>query len=75
MMRIIIECWWLEIVSGKYFTYNPRRMGTDRLLSIRFGLSSATDIPEAPWNGKIDLQCRHLSIDYLIVLPETVSPY
>jgi hypothetical protein len=44
--------WWVELVPGKYFTYNLRRMGTDRLFSIRFDLSSAIDIPEAPWGWK-----------------------
>lgn len=44
--------WWIELVPGKYFTYNIRRMGTDRLFSIRFDLSSAIDIPEAPWGWK-----------------------
>ncbi len=44
--------WWVELVPGKYFTYNLRRMGTDRLFSIRFDLSSAINIPEAPWGWK-----------------------
>lgn len=44
--------WWVELVPGKYFTYNLRRMGTDRLFSIRFDLSSAIDIPEVPWGWK-----------------------
>ena len=44
--------WWVELVPGKYFTYNLRRMGTDRLFSIRFDLSTAIDIPEAPWGWK-----------------------
>jgi hypothetical protein len=44
--------WWVELVPGKYFTYNLRRMGTDRLFSIRFDLSSAIDMPEAPWGWK-----------------------
>lgn len=44
--------WWVELVPGKYFTYNLRRMGTDRLFSIRFDLSSATNIPDAPWGWK-----------------------
>jgi hypothetical protein len=44
--------WWVELVPGQYFTYNLRRMGTDRFFSIRFDLSSAIDIPEAPWGWK-----------------------
>ena len=44
--------WWVELVPGKYFIYNLRRIGTDRLFSIRFDLSSTTDIPKAPWGWK-----------------------
>lgn len=44
--------WWVELIPGKYFTYNLRRMGTDRLFTIKFDLSSAIDIPEAPWGWK-----------------------
>lgn len=44
--------WWVELVPGKYFTYNLRRMGTDRLFSIRFDISLTIDIPEAPWGWK-----------------------
>ncbi|MBL7749316.1 MAG: hypothetical protein JNM19_17890, partial [Chitinophagaceae bacterium] len=44
--------WWVEIVPGKYFTYNLRRMGTDRLFSIRFDLSAPVPLPGAPWGWK-----------------------
>jgi hypothetical protein len=44
--------WWVELVPGKYFTYNLRRMGTDRLFSIRFDLNKPVTIPEAPWGWK-----------------------
>jgi hypothetical protein len=44
--------WWVEVVPGKYFTYNLRRIGTDRLFSIRFDLSTPVDKPEAPWGWK-----------------------
>lgn len=44
--------WWVEVVPGKYFTYNLRRIGTDRLFSIRFDLSAPVDKPEAPWGWK-----------------------
>ena len=44
--------WWVEIVPGKYFTYNLRRIGTDRFFSVKFDLSSAINIPEAPWGWK-----------------------
>ncbi len=41
--------WWVELVTGKYFTYNLRRLGTDRLFSIRFDLTKTIDTPAAPW--------------------------
>ncbi len=44
--------WWVELSPGKYFTYNLRRMGTDRLFSIRFDLSKPVAAPEAPWGWK-----------------------
>jgi hypothetical protein len=44
--------WWVEVVPGKYFTYNLRRMGTDRLFSIRFDITTPVAIPEAPWGWK-----------------------
>ncbi len=44
--------WWVELMPGKYFTYNLRRMGTDRLFSIRFDLSKPVAAPEAPWGWK-----------------------
>lgn len=41
--------WWVELVEGKYFTYNLRRMGTDRWFSVRFDLSKEIETPPAPW--------------------------
>lgn len=41
--------WWIELVPGNYFTYNLRRMGTDRYFSIRFDLKKAVTTPQAPW--------------------------
>lgn len=43
----VTNVWWVELVPGKYFTYNLRRIGTDCLFSIRFDLTSTIDIPEA----------------------------
>ena len=40
--------WWIEI-ENEYFTYNLRRLGTDRFFSIKFDLTSTIEIPEAPW--------------------------
>ncbi|NOT50674.1 MAG: hypothetical protein HOP10_05305 [Chitinophagaceae bacterium] len=41
--------WWVELVAGKYFTYNLRRLGTDRFFSIRFDLTKTVAAPAAPW--------------------------
>ena len=43
--------WWID-VSDDYFTYNLRRMGTDRQFSIRFNLKKPIAIPPAPWGWK-----------------------
>ena len=41
--------WWVELVEGKYFTYNLRRMGSDRYFSVRFDLSTEIETAPAPW--------------------------
>jgi len=45
--------WWVEMVPGKHFIYNLRRMGSDRLFSIRFDLTKPVIAPPAPW-GWVD---------------------
>jgi len=40
--------WWFTI-DDTSFTYNLRRIGTDRFFSVRFDLSKAIETPEAPW--------------------------
>ena len=44
--------WWIELLPGKSFTYNLRRIGTDRLFSIRFDLTKTVSPPDAPWGWK-----------------------
>lgn len=44
--------WWIEIADGEYFTYNLRRVGTDRYFSIKFDLSKEIAKPDAPWGWK-----------------------
>lgn len=44
--------WWIELVPGEHFTYNLRRMGTDRFFSIRFDLKNPVKSPEAPWGWR-----------------------
>lgn len=40
--------WWFTIDESS-FTYNLRRIGSDRLFSVSFDLNKAIEIPEAPW--------------------------
>ena len=44
--------WWIDLVPGEYFTYNLRRVNTDRLFSVKFDLTSTKPIPGAPWGWK-----------------------
>lgn len=44
--------WWIEIVEGQYFSYNLRRMGSDRFFSIKFDITKELKTPEAPWGWK-----------------------
>ena len=44
--------WWIELVPGESFTYNLRRMGTERFFSIKFDLKREVKTPEAPWGWK-----------------------
>jgi hypothetical protein len=44
--------WWIELVPGDYFTYNLRRLGSDRLFSVKFDLKRPVAAPEAPWGWK-----------------------
>ncbi|HNP19524.1 MAG TPA: hypothetical protein PKL31_13890 [Fulvivirga sp.] len=40
--------WWVTI-DEKSFTYNLRRIGTDRVFSVRFDLTKEVPTPDAPW--------------------------
>jgi hypothetical protein len=44
--------WWIELVPGEHFSYNLRRMGSERYFSIRFDLKNSVKAPEAPWGWK-----------------------
>lgn len=44
--------WWIDLVPDEYFTYNLRRMGSERFFSIKFDLKTAVQAPEAPWGWK-----------------------
>lgn len=41
--------WWIDLEVGSHFTYNLRRVYTDRLFSVRFDLTKPVDTPAAPW--------------------------
>jgi hypothetical protein len=43
--------WWITI-DQKTFTYNLRRIGTDRLFTVTFDLTKPIDAPGAPWGWK-----------------------
>lgn len=40
--------WWIDLVPGEYFTYNLRRVGSERYFSIKFDLKTPIAAPEAP---------------------------
>lgn len=44
--------WWIDLVVGEHFTYNLRRMGSERYFSIKFDLKTPVKVPEAPWGWK-----------------------
>ena len=46
-----MNVWWIT-VDDKAFTYNLRRIGTDRVFSVSFDLSEVVDNPESPWGWK-----------------------
>jgi hypothetical protein len=40
---------WYITLDEKSFTYNLRRMGTDRMFSVSFDLTKTVEKPSAPW--------------------------
>ncbi len=44
--------WWIELVPGEHFSYNLRRMGSERFFSIKFDLKKEIAAPPAPWGWK-----------------------
>jgi len=45
--------WWMELQMNQYFSYNLRRIGSDRQYSIRFDLSKPVAPPPAPWGFEV----------------------
>ena len=44
--------WWIELVPGEFFSYNLRRLGGERLFTVKFDLSKEIQAPPAPWGWK-----------------------
>lgn len=44
--------WWIDLTPGEFFSYNLRRMGSERHFSIKFDLKKTVDAPQAPWGWK-----------------------
>lgn len=44
--------WWMDLSAGEFFSYNLRRMGTDRYFSIKFDLKKEIAAPSAPRGWK-----------------------
>lgn len=43
--------WWVTLDETS-FTYNLRRIGTDRFFSVKFDLTKEIETPSAPWGEK-----------------------
>lgn len=43
--------WWITVDDSE-FTYNLRRLGTDRVFRVVFDLTNKVDVPNAPWGWK-----------------------
>jgi hypothetical protein len=43
--------WWITI-NDSSFTYNLRRIGSDRLFTVSFNLKQPIETPLAPWGWK-----------------------
>jgi len=44
--------WWIDLIAGESYSYNLRRMGTDRHFSIKFDLKTTVKTPAVPWGWK-----------------------
>jgi hypothetical protein len=44
--------WWIDLIPAEFFSYNLRRMGSERYFSIKFDLKKEMPIPAAPWGWK-----------------------
>lgn len=44
--------WWIEMNPGEHFSYNLRRMGSERYFNIKFDTKTPVPAPLAPWGWK-----------------------
>ncbi len=44
--------WWIDIARGEHFSYNLRRMGSERYFSIKFDTKNPVAAPAVPWGWK-----------------------
>jgi len=44
--------WWIDLVPGEHYIYNLRRLGSDRLFSVKFDLTKPIAVPPPPWGWK-----------------------
>ncbi len=44
--------WWIDLVPGEHFSYNLRRLGGDRLFTVKFDITKEIPAPLAPWGWK-----------------------
>jgi len=44
--------WWNDLVPGANFSYNLRRLGGDRLFTVKFDIAKEIPAPAAPWGWK-----------------------
>lgn len=49
---VAANIWWIDLVPGEHFVYNLRRLGSDRLFSVKFDLKNTMAAPAAPWGWK-----------------------
>ena len=44
--------WWVDLVPGEHYSYNLRRLGGERLFTVKFDLTKEVSAPPAPWGWK-----------------------
>jgi hypothetical protein len=44
--------WWIELVAGEHYSYNLRRLGGERLFTVRFDITKEVKAPPPPWGWK-----------------------